>query len=330
MSAGYEFVPFPAEVQRCERPDAVWDRRRPGTFAGTLQVTLRTEQDVHVGSGRKQLQGNELVRTAVRVHGRPGVPGSTLKGVLRSRYEAITSSCAPRPDHRRVKSKSRSHKDVEHAQLTRDALEMSVFGVCRPGSPMCPACALFGLMSLRGRVAVGDFACASGTAFSTASLHEQFSPRLHHVGVARVGTSRDGKLCFEVGPLHGRKFAVGMGPIAENAKPQLVEVIPSGSELRGSLRVFNVGPVELGGLLSALGYGPGGRVLSALKVGAGKGRALGRVRLRALTFELRDARGRAVPVDQATVETWHTAFAQSSDRYEEGERRLHEIHRGAC
>jgi CRISPR/Cas system CSM-associated protein Csm3 (group 7 of RAMP superfamily) len=330
MSAGYEFVPFPAQVQRCERPNAVWHRRCPETFTGTLHVTLRTEQDVHVGSGRKRMQGNDLVRGAARVRGRPGIPGSTLKGVLRSRYEAITASCAPRPGNRPVKSKSRTHEDVELAQLTPGALALPVFEACRPASRMCPVCALFGLMSLRGRVAVGDFLCEDGVAFSTAPLHEQFSPRLHHVGVARVGTSRDGAPCFQVGPLHGRKFAVGMGPRGENAQLQMVEVIPAESNLRGSLRLFNATRAELGGLLSALGHGPGGRSRSALKVGAGKGRGLGRVRLRALTFELRDAGGRKAEIDQATAEAWYAEFAQSPDCFADGERRLHEIHQGGC
>jgi CRISPR/Cas system CSM-associated protein Csm3 (group 7 of RAMP superfamily) len=326
MSAGYEFVPFPDQVRRCERPNAAWDRRCPGSFAGTLHVTLGAEQAVHVGSGRKRLQGNDLVRAAVRVRGRPGVPGSTLKGVLRSRYEAITLSCAPRPPDRRVKSKSLSHKDVEHAQLSRDALALPVFQGRCTATRMCPACALFGLMSRRGRVAVGDFVCEDGIELSTAPLHEQFSPRLHHVGKARVVSGPDGKRYFEIGPLHGRKFAVGMGPRAEDTKPQLVEVIPAGSTLQGSLRLFNVGPAELGGLLSALGLGPGGR--SPLKVGAGKGRGLGRVRLRALDIDLRDDRGRKPDIDQATIDGWHAEFVQSSDCCAEGERRLHELHQG--
>ena len=319
MSDGYQFVGMPDRVRRVRREAAVHDRRVVGALSGTLDVTFCTEQPVHVGSGFKVLRGDLVVRGAAEVRGAPGVPGSSLKGVIRSRFEALTASCAG-PPPAAGKARSRSYPDVDRASFTEEVRRKDVFHVCG-GDLLCAACALFGRMSQRSRVAVADFA-AEGT-FVIEALPEQFGPNGHHLGDFKIVDGDRGKKRFEVYKLKGRKFAAGRGPVAPNARLQRVEAIPPGTLVRGAIRVFNLLPEELGGLLAALGRLPA----SALKIGAGKGQGFGRIALRSLVFRLQDhARVPVVPDEAA----WRRAFEACPDRWATGEAELVNIHQGNC
>ncbi len=345
MSEGYEFVPLPPEVARDERPDAAWHQRRAGTLSGTLRVTLRAEQPIHVGSGQKRLHDGKVVRAGARILGHPGIPGSSLKGVLRSRYEAITRSCVQAPPTRQHKVRSTTHPDIERAELTGPAQREAAFGAC-DDRLRCPACALFGRMSLRSRVTVRDLACMADATFQIAPIDPQFGPNLHHAGEYTIeaakhpGQDRQ----FRVHRLYGRKFAVGAGPARDRPQralpdqerrptgrtrehaqqpQQWIEVIPAGTTITGELRLHNVLPAELGGLLAALGHAPA----SALKLGAGKGCGFGRLRLAAIHYALRDHAGRSVNADEPQ---WRHSFVNSSDYWADGETELVGIHQGGC
>lgn len=322
MSDGYLFVPLPERVSRRRHEAAVFDRRVSGALCGSVNVVFRCEQAVHIGSGFKALKDRAIVRGAARIRGGPGLPGSSLKGALRSRFEAITYSCAVAPQAGKVRSQS--HPDIRFARFSDKVRRQGVFQQECGRDWMCPSCALFGRMSQRSRVAVTDFAAEDGTEFEIGMMPEQFTPNLHHLGEAQIIRDERGNDAFEVRSLKGRKFALGRGPVADNAQHQRVEVIPRGSLLRGQLRFFNLLPPELGGLLAALGKEPP----SALKIGAGKGHGFGRMRLHSAAFHLRERIG---AVEAAEEKGWREAFTDaSSDRFALGEQELIRIHEGDC
>jgi CRISPR/Cas system CSM-associated protein Csm3 (group 7 of RAMP superfamily) len=322
---GYGFVPLPPSVRRVARDEARWDRRAQGTLSGCIDLELAAEQPIHVGSGGKHAREGIVVGSGARVRGGPGIPGSSLKGALRARYEAITHSCAgppPRP-WRDGKFKVRSSTKIELARFTRDALDVAALGAdgdhCEPGRA-CPACALFGCMSLRSRITVTDLACAAGGEFEVKSIPERFSPNVHHIGPARIVPFGASDRMFEIDGLHGRKFGLGRGPAGQTS--QRFEVIPSGTVLAGQIRLFNVTPIELGGLLSALGCDPP----SALKLGGGKAHGYGRVRCKA-RCRLTGWGKPAPPLDPSV---WRRQFMESPDRWSDGEDRLVALHQGGC
>ena len=310
---GYGFVPLPPSVRRMARDAAQWHRRVPGTLAGAIDVTLTTAQPLHLGSGSKHAQDNIVVQRAARVRGKPGIPGASLKGALRARYEAITYSCAlaaPRARQDR-KIRSRSAPDIKRARLLPSALGAALDARCTEREA-CPACALFGRMSLRGRITVTDLVCTGEVALELARIPERFDPNLHHVGDARIDPSGQ---AFEVYRLHGRKFGLGRGPASDNVAR--VEAIPARSVLTGQIRLFNVTPAELGGLFAALGCDP----VSALKLGGGKAHGFGRVHARV-----------RCRLDSAAVDpsAYRQHFLRSPDRWPDGEDRLVQLHQGAC
>lgn len=308
---GYDFVPLAPDARRIARAEAHWDRRAPGTLAGRIDLALTAEQPLHVGGGSKEARPPHVVLRGARVRGRPGIPGSSLKGVLRARYEAITRSCTSLVPHARARIHSRT--GIRNARLA-----VALPAVLRDGCTekvACPACALFGRMSLRSRVTVTDLVCTGDTDFALAAMPERFSPNLHHVGPSRINASGD---AFDVLGLDGRKFHRGHGPATEAR--QHVETIPAGAELVGQIRLFNATPAEVGGLLAALGCDP----VSAIKLGGGKAHGFGRARCHARPALV--AHGSAA----LDPERWRSAFLASPDRWDDGEARLVALHRGDC
>jgi len=330
VSAGYDFVPLPDRVQVRVRAEAVHDRRVKGTLSGAIGLTFIVEQPVHVGSGFKGLVDGKAVRRGVLVQGKPGLPGSSMKGVLRARYEAITKSCIPGGIKEFWKVRSRTMGlDLAPARLTQDVRNKSVFRTQEypKDGALCPACALWGRMSFRSRITVTDFVSLGAEPFDVLKMPKQFGPNLHHVGPFNRtggGGRGDKSPALEVHDLHGRKFAIGPGPGSTQDAMEVVEVIRRGCEVQGELRVLNLMPAELGGLLVALGWG---RARSALKVGGGKALGFGRIRLSKVDYRLKDHAGRETGPDE---DSWASHFERSEDCYPEAMKKLVEIHQGDC
>jgi RAMP superfamily len=117
--------------RRSPRPHDRWD---PGLLTGTLWLRLETlaGQYVSPGTGRLALTtsagGEEIVaQEAARAAGTPVLPGSGIKGAVRTLFEMLSFSCDP----------------------------LSWQDRCRPDS-CCDACAVFGLMSYSGNLSFGD------------------------------------------------------------------------------------------------------------------------------------------------------------------------------
>lgn len=313
IDEGYDFVPLPDDVRRAARPEARHDKKLASAITATLSLTLVTEQPLHVGSGFKTLRDGVVARSAVTSNGVACVPGSTLKGVLRSRFEAITRSCALfRENDKPARVRSSSFPGAK-ARFTSTVANRSVFRPCASDA-CCAACALFGRMSLRSRVAVSDCVAANDLQFAIAEVAEMYGPNLHHVGPFEPKHDR-GETMLEVKGLHGRKFARGRGP--ETEAREHIEVVPKGSVLVGTLRIVNVTDAEFGGLLAALGVQPGSR----LKVGGGKGHGFGRVRVETPTIT---SRAPSAPIGDWTH--YEQAFRAHADAWPEGVDALVRIH----
>jgi len=324
---GYRFVPLPEAVNREVRPQARFDQRTPGCARLILELEYRVVQPIHVGTGSWILDGHKPAREAARSGKRPVIPGSSMKGVLRARYEAITNSCClgrPPRDRKLEKNKLPSLTYPEYlVRFDPSIAKHDVFTPCRARSgelcPVCPACALFGTRSLRGRVSMHDLLAPEGTKLTTDKLPERFSPRPHHLGKFKVDKDREE---LEVTKLRGRKFHNGALGAGTSSKGEVVEVIPAGTQLTGKIVCSNITKAELGGLLSALGFVPA----SKLRVGAGKAYSFGQldpVRVGIVAGSLKDDLPAGF-VDRARPE-----FEASADRHDLGERWLVQISQGS-
>jgi hypothetical protein len=123
----------PGPVQR-QPPPAFHDVRRADLCTGTLELLFTTGADqwVSPGSGRLTLtendQGEVVAQEAARRNGRPVLPGSGIKGAVRTVYELLSFSCDP---------------------FAREGCS---------ASSCCDACSLFGCLGWAGRASFADAA----------------------------------------------------------------------------------------------------------------------------------------------------------------------------
>lgn len=319
MGSGYDFVPLPPTVNREARADGVFDRRVPGALWVTMEIELVAVERIHIGSGFRALRGQRAVRAAARSGDRLMIPGSSMKGLLRARYEAITKSCAPHqaPRGKLLDSQlpSTSYSDYT-VKFSSSVQQQEVFKACELRRS-CSACSLFGRMSQRGRISVLDFVAPAEATALEVEIPKRYSPRPHHLGRFSHDPQRS---ILTVDALHGRKFHVG------NAEPavagELAEVMKRGTRLSGKVTCMNISLAELGGLLSALGAHP----ISSFKIGSAKAHRFGRLEL-AKNVEIQVERPRDFDGTDFLAKV-RSAFKTSRDYWRQGELALSAMHAG--
>lgn len=188
---------YPKPFRYIEIPGSSPQRRNPithervvnGSFSGELRGQIRTLGPVHIGSGRLELSRRlalsskvqaefPLVRGFVTREGKHILPGSSLKGAIRSVVEAISPSC--------VSKKGR------YTNVNNDARE------CRKKDYLCPACRLFGAMGYLGKVKFED-GVQVGDAVAVMRLPQMYRPQT---------TNPDGRKFY----MHGQQ-ATGEQPV---------------------------------------------------------------------------------------------------------------------
>lgn len=151
----------------------------------SVTLTLETLEPLLVRSGTSVVHGPDAAFIRTRRGGRPQpfIPGSSLKGVVRSHAERIARTL-----------KDRSVCDVFQQQVAVKGCSWKDFdGNAYAAS--CPACRLFGSLNWKGRFHLGD-------AYLTPE-HADVNPELRDgVGIDRVsgGASRGVKFDLEVMP----------------------------------------------------------------------------------------------------------------------------------
>jgi CRISPR/Cas system CSM-associated protein Csm3 (group 7 of RAMP superfamily) len=254
----YDFVPFPKE-----RPDrkkgAGQDKLDARLLSGTLELTLRTLTPVHVGLGYSDfikagdqeylaaLQASKPVREDGTTRRRYLIPGSSLKGAVRSIVEAITRSCI------RI-TQSRHRPYIPQG-----------YGGCMSVNDLCIACRLFGAQDYQGHVSFEDAVAPKG------SLVLLGTPLLWTP--ARGGRGLPPRY-LERDRAKGRKFYRHARP-PSGVDPRAC--IKSGAELPLRIHFLNLSEAELGILLTALGQHPDHRF--PIKLGGGKPVGLGSVQV---------------------------------------------------
>lgn len=158
----YAETPMPARVLQ-EQVQIGHDRFPPGLLSGQLTAKATALQPLHVGLGQlwsPKSVGLEAETSLVKVFFRSGtdlvIPGTSLKGAVRSLVEMITASCAPVPPKRG---------------------QGCVFDANRQQDSLCPACRMFGAMGYQGGVRFRDSDFPKGTKRAIVYVPPQYGPR---------------------------------------------------------------------------------------------------------------------------------------------------------
>lgn len=241
----YNFVSFPKERPNLQRPYGhhKYDQNR---LHGTLYLTLKVQTPLHVSTGAVVLGSDigtkiSLIKTMVQgVDNKLSIQGSSLKGCIRSVYEAITNSTLPVITSR--------YKD----KIPPERLP------CKNKEKLCPASRVFGALDWQGLIEFNDANCEIVN-FSTGFMPSLYRPR-----------PDQSKAYFINGKVAGRKFYFNTSKAIDKGQKEGISVQQAGREytFTTEIQFKNLLPEELGTLLIVLGQDK--KYPIALKVGGGK------------------------------------------------------------
>lgn len=262
----YDFVPLP---ERTARDRCSGHHRFVGELqTGSLRCDLALLRPLQVASGLLDLvrtdRGEQLAaqHATVARRGRAVyvLPGSSLKGALRTLAEAVSPSC--------FSIASARVREYVPAPLRR----------CSHIDELCPACRLFGMtgsgrQSYMGNVQVVDVLLPPEGKATIVRTPLLWTPARSRRGLPnRYVQGRD---------VRGRKFyfhgQMASGPDARVA-------LQAGQILHATINFDNLSQALLGVLLTALGLNP--KYPFPIKLGAGKPVGMGSVEVRLTTVVL--------------------------------------------
>lgn len=156
----YAFIPLLPVRPEDRREIVPHNRIDSRRLTGRLMLELKVITPLHIGSGSCRLIDGQPVQAFLRRGDIPVIPGSSLKGVVRSLAEAAARSCLAQPP---AKSFTR----------LQNALPAGVRTQCTEKAA-CITCRLFGFVGkekgYRGRVVFGEFQPVGEVKLATAKL----------------------------------------------------------------------------------------------------------------------------------------------------------------
>ncbi len=214
----YDFVPFASRVER-RAPEG---HHRYTHLNGVLHARIIARSPVHVASGLLEQTRNQrypMVKAHFRVNGTPVIPGTSIKGCIRSIVEAISSSSVSVTRARQLPRELKASEKPESVDVSQR---------------------IFGALGYQGQVRFSDAVLDSGQT-EILETPQLFRPR-PEAPVYLDARNR----------LKGRKFYMHGKPASGDLP---LEVCPVGSAFTFRMDFENLMPGELGLLLIALGLG---------------------------------------------------------------------------
>jgi CRISPR/Cas system CSM-associated protein Csm3 (group 7 of RAMP superfamily) len=223
----YDFVDIPKDKIRTSKP---YGHHMYGkeSLSGQIEGFIIARSPVHVSSGLLEPRVDRqypLVKACVRSKNQPIIPGSSLKGCIRSITEALT--------HSYLSVVGRDSRDFSELQLPRIRSREKPDKVDH-------ASQLFGTLNYQGLVYFHDAVLLEGQTTVVPSV-QLFRPRAEARPIYRDGDRPRGRKFYQ----HG-KLAKGNLPL---------EACPADSKFALRVTFENLKPADLGLLLTALGHG---------------------------------------------------------------------------
>lgn len=240
----YELISFPSQAPELQHPIG-HDKLHSDRLHGSISLSLKVQTAVHVSTGVVALgedvgQRTPLIKTMIEGESRVlMIPGSSLKGVVRSVYEAITNST--------LAVVTGKYKD----KIPNERLP------CRNKKQLCPASRVFGALDWQGLIHFTDAKCEKAASV-TGFMPSLYRPR-----------PDQRRAYFMRGKAVGRKFYYHAAQ-AVSGGDRGIPVQQAGTEYTFTTKLHfrNLTAAELGTLLIILGQDS--KYPLALKVGGGK------------------------------------------------------------
>src|SRR5437868_12363966 len=252
-------IDFPSTVSRRE---VTPHNRFSEGYTGRLNFAIKALTPIHVGSGVYELVRQQPIRGLISYKSEIRIPGTSLKGAIRSIAEAISHSC--------VRIKDGQSRDAP--ELSLPALrECPKLNAHSRSEYQCTCCRIFGGLGYQGRVHFSDAVLVEGKI----KLHQLESPFTPHPEAPGY-TDQNGRY-------NGRKFYYHGIPIEDpNGEPY--QVAAPESEFDFHLDFENLRAEEFCLILTAMG------ALDdiVIKIGGGKAGMMGSAAIYLDRLELRD------------------------------------------
>jgi len=252
-------------------------------LSGRLRCRLTALTHLFVPKTQETIKGKHQELALMRsTDGRPLLPGSSLKGVIRSVAEALSGSCLTLPLGKGGEIEYRGRPPVTY-RIPRG------FEHCRDADHLCPACRIFGSLSgnnaFLGKMSLSDALAAAPFEVETMTIEALMEPKPRHRAWYEDPQQR--------GFLRGRKFYYHrpLGPrrtTVKNEYNKTIETVKPGAVFEFEVDYINLTEAELALLIFALTLEPG----MAYKVGMGKPVGLGSTRLEIVGWEQIDCQAR--------------------------------------
>ncbi len=242
-------------------------------YSGKLKCTLEALSPlISIDQTGKEEQVKGFLRNS---YNEPILQGTSIKGMVRAVYEAMTDSClALAVTDGTSKKGSTNIKKYAYSDLGKYSNRE-----CNSLKNLCPACRIFGVingdsLNCQGKVAFSDAVLIGNKlCLQLKYLKELSNPKPHHYATYGENGQKGGRIA-------GRKFYYQQGAnpeysIGKNKATQrtiaIKECAPVGSAFSFQVSVDNLTDVELGTLLLALELHVG----LGHKIGLGKAIGLG-------------------------------------------------------
>lgn len=264
----YNFVPLGKPPQRGAYPGI--DRLPADLYSGMLACELevvtalftadhrtakKPESDEKAEPGQEAAPDQEeeckllhFLRDSHPPDGRPILQGTSLRGMVRSIYEAATNSCLPL---------AAVSAPTKKASRGYDYDDLGEHQACTSPGQLCPACSLFGIihgedLHVQGRVTFSDAVmCEGNLRKGRIGLAELSSPKPHHSGIYGAH-GRSGR------PIAGRKLyyhheaVYDETPARRDRSSDVAEHAPTGTKFKFTVSFRNLSIEELAKLRHCL------------------------------------------------------------------------------
>ena len=294
----YDFIPTPERTSEDDLGDRVptgHHRLASDFYSGTLQVEMVTTTEVLVPDAYIEVEDDHVTKSTRRDQaGKPLIPATSVKGMLRSAYEAVTNSRLGVLDKEKVKKNKKELSEAHQPALKLEKLSPAdrVFGwVSEAGADNA-------LSSYMGQLSVGPIAFKSGDGIlnSKRTLKVLSSPLPKPSALKHYanGSKIKGRKIY---PHHRDwKVAAATTHLRQKNNQTFDDVIPAGVTFTFQISLRNVSPTELGALLFVLEPRQSGNDSSQSsqktandfqhRLGGGKPLGFGSVQLKVTTCEV--------------------------------------------
>jgi len=234
------------------------DRFYEEKLTGRLELELRVISEfLFVGSGSYDFRGKDklVYYSFFRTNSKVVIPGTSIKGAVRSVLEAISNSCVSQLAGKKRTGKNRYKQDEGRPPYID---KRHSHKPCEDINNLCAACRLFGTTGCGGRVSFSDALPANNPDTEIIKIGELFGPTV-------VKTKRK---------FYQNKKFNPVGNLKPERNYRFVEAVNKGSIFKTSLSFQNLTKDELALLFYAMGVGQD----YMIKVGGAKPRCFGTVR----------------------------------------------------